>query len=308
MYVEVNNVTKEYATVRAVDQVSLVAKGGEILALLGPNGAGKSSLVRMMVGLTQPDSGQIVYRSAADQQPLTALPSTAFGYLPEDRGLYQERTVLDNLRYIARLRGVHKTTAEQSIQRWLDRFELTDRASEPMRQLSKGNQQKIQLIATLLHEPQVVMLDEPFSGLDPMNQEFVLSVLNDLRSTGTTVILSAHQMALVERMANKLVLMNKGAVIAQGSLAEVRQQLVQQQRLQVEFTQSVQAEQISILTSVIEAVPLSDTRFELTCDDQLAADKLLMQLQDIAPVAEFSPQRQALHDLYLQAVRAEVNS
>lgn len=181
MHVEVHNVSKDYATVRAVNQVSLVAKGGEVLALLGPNGAGKSSLVRMMVGLTKPDSGQICYRAEDGQPPLVALETTAFGYLPEDRGLYQERTVLDNLRYIARLRGLNKAVAERNTSRWLERFALTDRATEPMRQLSKGNQQKVQLIATLLHDPHVVMLDEPFSGLDPMNQEFVLSVLNELR-------------------------------------------------------------------------------------------------------------------------------
>ncbi|MFC0445988.1 ABC transporter ATP-binding protein [Pseudidiomarina halophila] len=307
MHVEVHEVCKDYATVRAVNQVSLVAKGGEVLALLGPNGAGKSSLVRMMVGLTQPDSGQIRYRADDTQPALATLETTAFGYLPEDRGLYQERTVLDNLRYIARLRGLNKAVADRNTSRWLERFELSDRATEPMRQLSKGNQQKVQLIATLLHDPQVVMLDEPFSGLDPMNQEFVLSVLNELREAGTTVILSAHQMALVERMADKLVLMNKGSVVAQGSLPEVRQQLLQHHHLQVEFAHPVAIEKLAGLSGINDVSVLTDTLYELYCDEHLATEQLLKELQKFAPVRQFSRHQQSLHDLYLQAVRAETS-
>lgn len=307
MQIIVEQVSKEYATVKAVDAVSLTAQGGEILALLGPNGAGKSSLVRMIVGLTHPDSGQISYQ-LTDSKRVQKLPSTAFGYLPEDRGLYQDRTVFDNLRYIGRLRGMSKAAISDSITRWLARFDLTERATEPMRQLSKGNQQKVQLIATLLHDPQVVILDEPFSGLDPMNQEFVLSVLQELRELGRTVILSAHQMALVERMADKLVLMNKGKVVAQGSLAEVRVQLQQVQRYQLEFAQGVSLEVVedTLQAAQVTVTQLDATHYELSISEALAAEHLLPQLQQLAPVRQFSLQQQSLHDMYLQAVRAQV--
>lgn len=302
MQVEIQGVGKDYATVRAVDDVSLVAQGGQILALLGPNGAGKSSLVRMMVGLTQPDQGVIRYvnNGAASEH----LATTAFGYLPEDRGLYLDRTVNDNLRYIAKLRGMEKQSAMDSIAHWLERFDLTERATEPMRQLSKGNQQKVQLIATLLHRPQLVILDEPFSGLDPVNQEFVLTVLEELRNAGKTVILSAHQMALVERMADQLVLMNKGRVIAQGTLAEVRATLQREQQLRVEFAHSVSVEQLTELGQVNDAQVVNATELELSCTEQVQLPQLLSELQAIAPVVQFSRKQQGLHELYLQAVQA----
>lgn len=302
MQVEVQGVCKDYATVRAVDNVSLSAKGGEILALLGPNGAGKSSLVRMMVGLTAPDSGSILYQdgNGASQQ----LPTTAFGYLPEDRGLYLDRTVNDNLRYIGKLRGMAKQSAQESIAHWLQRFDLTERATEPMRQLSKGNQQKVQLIATLLHSPQLVILDEPFSGLDPVNQEFVLSVLEELRNAGKTVILSAHQMALVERMADQLVLMNRGRVIAQGTLAQVRGTLQRSQQLRVEFATAVDVNVLAGVAGVLEVVQLTTTEFELNSADSVALADLLTKLQALAPVAQYSRKQQGLHELYLQAVQA----
>lgn len=302
MQVDVQGVTKDYATVRAVDDVSLSARGGEILALLGPNGAGKSSLVRMMVGLTKPDHGAIYYReSDVSQQQLM---TSAFGYLPEDRGLYLDRTINDNLRYVAKLRGMDKSSAQQSIEQWLERFDLVDRATEPMRQLSKGNQQKVQLIATLLHSPQLVILDEPFSGLDPVNQEFVLSVLEELRSAGKTVILSAHQMALVERMADQLVLMNRGRVIAQGALTEVRAALQREQRLRVEFVNDVAVAQLAELVGVDSAVQVSAKELELNCTDGIDPAELLTQLQRLAPVAQYSRKQQDLHELYLQAVQA----
>ncbi len=303
MRIEVQQVVKDYATVRAVDGVSLTATGGEILALLGPNGAGKSSLVRMMVGLTRPDNGTIQY-FYNDQAAASQLETAAFGYLPEDRGLYQDRTLIDNLRYIANLRGMPKHDAEQSIEQWLARFFLTDRAKEPMRQLSKGNQQKVQLIATLLHSPQLVVLDEPFSGLDPVNQEFVLSVLEELRQRGCTVILSAHQMALVERMADKLVLMNKGQVIAQGSLADVREQLQQRSVLFVEFADAVDAEQVAKMPGVVSSNSLSSHEFEINCSEQSTGAELLAQLQQLGAVNQFSRQQQNLHELYLQAVQS----
>lgn len=210
MRLSVNNITKRYRTVTAVDSISLDIQPGKIQALLGPNGAGKSSLVRMLVGLTHPDEGEIVVENNGQTIDLTYHD---FAYLPEDRGLYQDRSILDNLNYIASLRGLKLSDIRGDIDSWLARFELTDRKDEPLRQMSKGNQQKVQLIATLLHDPQLVILDEPFSGLDPVNQEHVLTVLSELRERGKTVVLSAHQMALVERLADTMLLMNKGRLL-----------------------------------------------------------------------------------------------
>ena len=179
MNIQITNLTKRYKTVTAVDNISLTVNSGEIYALLGPNGAGKSSLVRMLVGLTQADEGSIEISDASGPRP--QLSPEDFAYLPEDRGLYQDRTIVDNLGFIAELRGLDKSLAQQRIDQWLDYFDLTERKKEPMRQLSKGNQQKVQLIATLIHDPDLVILDEPFSGLDPVNQEHVMNVLTDLK-------------------------------------------------------------------------------------------------------------------------------
>lgn len=303
MKISVREVTKEYATVTAVSALSLEANPGEILALLGPNGAGKSSLVRMIVGLTRPDSGQISFHQAGGE--IEEIPMAQIGYLPEDRGLYRDRNLLDNLHYIAKLRGMDKAAASQSIDKWITRFNLSDRAKEPMRQLSKGNQQKVQVIATLLHDPQLVILDEPFSGLDPINQEFVLDILDELRALGATVLLSAHQMALVERLADKLVLMNLGKVVAQGSLEAVQQQLQSLSKLRVEFAHPVDANALTALDAINDSQWVNPHTAILSCARNSEKDKLLMQLMTLAPVLEFKRESISLHDLYLQAVRAQ---
>ena len=299
MTIQVTNVVKRYATVTAVDHVSLQVEQGQILALLGPNGAGKSSLVRMLVGLTRPDSGE-----------LTVLTPGRFGYLPEDRGLYQDRSIIDNLNYIAKLRDLDSVQAQQSIEQWLAHFSLSDRKKEPMRQLSKGNQQKVQLIATLMHDPDVVILDEPFSGLDPVNQEIVLQVLTQLREAGKTVLLSAHQMALVERLADSLVLMNHGKVLAQGSLPQVRQQLKPVPQLLLSCAEPIDLSQQQKPAGVSQWQPVDTDPKQLYLTLHADADRhqLLQQLVAQLPVVALQEVQQNLHELYLQAVKQQEQS
>lgn len=218
--ISLQQVEKSYGSVKAVQNLSFTLHSGQIFALLGPNGAGKSSLIRMLVGLTRPDSGEI--RVHWQQQEFSSLPEGCFGYLPEDRGLYLDKSVTDNLSYIGRLRGLSKTQLQQQLDYWLTRLDLLDKRNDKLNKLSKGNQQKVQLISCLLHQPALLILDEPFSGLDPINQEHVLTILQELRAQGTTVLLSAHQMALIERLADQMLLLNKGQVVAQGDLTQVR--------------------------------------------------------------------------------------
>ncbi|RUO45464.1 ABC transporter ATP-binding protein [Idiomarina aquatica] len=300
MNITIDTVTKRYKTVTAVDAISLDVRSGQIYALLGPNGAGKSSLVRMLVGLTQPDSGriQITDLGGADIQ----LRPQHFAYLPEDRGLYQDRSILDNLSYVARLRGLEQSVYLPRIDKWLAHFDLTDRKQEPMRQLSKGNQQKVQLISTLLHDPDLVILDEPFSGLDPVNQEHVLKVLSDLKEQGKTVLLSAHQMALVERLADKMLLMSHGKALAQGSLEEIRATL-QPQRLYRVHCDAIAAQSAWSDFSEIERLhPIDKNELELTLGADVDASMLWPRLAERCAIESFALRKPGLHELYLDTI------
>jgi ABC-2 type transport system ATP-binding protein len=216
----VENVTKRFATVLAVDDFSFAVGHGEILALLGPNGAGKTTLVRMLMGIIEPDSGAITY--ALDGSPAVP-PRAELGFLPEERGLYQDVPILRLLSYFASLRGMKRVNAERAALGWLQRLDLADRARENVKSLSKGNQQKVQFISAVIHGPRFLVLDEPFSGLDPLNQELFLDLVRELRDGGATVVLSAHQMDLVERLADRIVLMGSGKRLEIGSVDELRQ-------------------------------------------------------------------------------------
>ncbi|HEY1377255.1 MAG TPA: ATP-binding cassette domain-containing protein, partial [Gemmataceae bacterium] len=219
----VRDVTKTYATVRAVDGVSFAVRPGEIFALLGPNGAGKTSLVRMLLGILDQDAGDIEYRLDADGPVVWPDPSE-MGYLPEDRGLYKDIPVLRTLVYFGVLRGMRRSAARAAALDWLGRMGLADRAGVKLDALSKGNQQKVQFISAVLHRPAFAILDEPFSGLDPLNQEMFARFIRGLRDDGMTVLLSAHQMQLVEKLADRVLLMNHGRTVLAGTVDELRRQ------------------------------------------------------------------------------------
>jgi len=304
MRLSVHNVSKRYRTVTAVDAISLDIHPGKIQALLGPNGAGKSSLVRMLVGLTQPDEGEIRVESNGASIDLSYQD---FAYLPEDRGLYQDRSILDNLHYIASLRGLKLSEIRSDIDAWLQRFDLTDRKDEPLRQMSKGNQQKVQLIATLLHDPQLVILDEPFSGLDPVNQEHVLTVLSELRERGKTVVLSAHQMELVERLADTMLLMNKGRAVAQGSLQEIRDTLLPEAVYRVTTDAQLAMERWQGTAEIKSMQRVNEEQVEITFAANTCVEALWPQLAQQVSIKAFAPIQPGLHELYLNTIRRQAS-
>ncbi len=301
LHIEVSHVAKTYGSVKAVQDLSFTIPAGQIFALLGPNGAGKSSLIRMLVGLTSPDQGQIKVTLAG--QLHHSLPEGCFGYLPEDRGLYLDKTVLENLQYIGQLRGLTKSHIAQQLDHWLTRLDLNDKRKENLSKLSKGNQQKVQLISCLMHQPALLILDEPFSGLDPINQEHVLTILAELKSKGTTVLLSAHQMALVERLADQMMLLNKGQVVAQGNLQQVTQQLDPKVSYSVSFATAIDAERLGLCPSIQQWQAQSATQFVLGLQPDATVNQLLLELTQLATLADFSRQQPSLHDLYLSAVQ-----
>ena len=300
MQLIVTAINKAYSSVQAVKNVSFHINSGEIFALLGPNGAGKSSIIRMLVGMTKPDSGSIMI-SYKDQH-YDHVPRRLLGYLPEDRGLYPDKSIEKNLLYLAQLHGLSKSKALSEMDYWLDVFELTARRHDELKQLSKGNQQKVQLIAAVLHQPALVILDEPFSGLDPINQEKVVLFLQQLKAKGMTVILSAHQMAMVEKLADHMLLMAQGQVVLAGTLQQIQQQSQNQRQMKVGFSSEVNAAQLEQLAAVVTVQQLQARHYLLTLAEQAKVSDCLKLLLQYGELTQVEMQSADLHQLYLAAM------
>ena len=215
-----DRVTKRYGSFTAVDQVSMSAQSGRILGVLGPNGAGKTTSIRMITHITAPDEGTITLEG----KPVGSWAQRRLGYLPEERGLYKKMTVFDQLIYFAQLKGLDKRTASTRVNHWLDRFDISDWKQKKAGELSKGMQQKIQFIGTIIHEPDLVVLDEPFSGLDPINADLLLSVILELRSDNRIILFASHRMEQVEELCDDIALIAKGKIRIAGAVGAVKQQ------------------------------------------------------------------------------------
>jgi len=213
------NISKQYDGVRAVDRVSFQVKRGDIYGFLGPNGAGKTTTIRMIMGIIQPDSGSI---EIIDNNKSNSSDQIV-GYLPEDRGLYQKQKLGEIIVYFGLLRGLEKSTAKVRAAEWLERFGLGDQQNRKVEELSKGNQQKVQFILSLIHDPALLILDEPFTGLDPLNQLLLKEIIQEKREIGTTILFSTHQMEQVERLCNNICLINQGRIIVEGALESIRE-------------------------------------------------------------------------------------
>jgi ABC-2 type transport system ATP-binding protein len=229
--ISLENVTKSYDGVPAVSHISLNVRQGAILGLLGPNGAGKTSTIRMVLNILMPDEGSI----RVFDRPLNDDTRQSIGYLPEERGLYPRMQVQSVIVFLAALRGMAEAEAERRARHWLDRFELSDWAKKKVQDLSKGMQQKVQFISAVLHQPPLVILDEPFSGLDPVNAATVKDVMLEMRDQGSTVVLSTHRMEQVEKMCDSICLIDKGRNVLAGDLRAIKQSYGKN-TLQIEFT------------------------------------------------------------------------
>jgi ABC-2 type transport system ATP-binding protein len=214
----VQSVSKSYNGFQAVCDLSFEVEPGEIFGLLGPNGAGKTTTIRMMMDIIKPDAGQITLLG----QPLTEPLKDRIGYLPEERGLYRGLKVIDTLVYLALLKGIDRRTAARRSDELLQRVDLADYRNRKVNELSKGMQQKLQFVATIIHDPDLVVLDEPFAGLDPINTQLIKEMIGELRDRGKTVILSTHMMSQVEEMANRILLIHRGRAVLYGPLEEIQ--------------------------------------------------------------------------------------
>jgi len=218
--IQVDHISKHFGATQAVKDVTFEVNPGEIFGLLGPNGAGKTTSIRIILDIFKPDTGSVQVLGGK----MTEEKKNLIGYLPEERGLYQDIPVERCLNFLALLKGMDQAIASERIDQLLKQFDLADVRNKKVKELSKGMQQKAQLITTLVHEPQLIIIDEPFSSLDPVNTQMVKDLLMEERKKGKAVVMCTHQMAQVEQLCDRLVLIDKGEVVLQGSLNEIRKQ------------------------------------------------------------------------------------
>ena len=215
---QINDITKTYGSFRALDGVSLHVRRGTVFGLLGPNGAGKTTLIRIINHIIAPDSGTLLF----DGHTMTDNDVMQIGYLPEERGLYKKMRVGEQAIYLARLKGLDKATAQQRLNQWFSRLNIGDWWNRPVEELSKGMQQKVQFVVTMLHNPQLLILDEPFSGFDPVNADMLKREILRLKEEGTTIIFSTHNMPSAEELCDDIALINHARVVLSGSLADIK--------------------------------------------------------------------------------------
>lgn len=216
----VEHINKSFANFKVITNLSMEVREGSIFGFLGANGAGKTTTMRMILDILHPDSGRITWNG----KDVREVPLRNWGYLPEERGLYPKMRVDEQLLFLARLSGVSKQAAEKELDEWLERFQINENRKKKIEELSKGNQQKVQFLATILHDPMILVMDEPFSGLDPVNANVLKEAFLEMHSRGKTIIFSTHQLEQVEELCQDIVIINKGQTVVHGSVQEVKRQ------------------------------------------------------------------------------------
>ena len=291
--VELLGVSKSYGTFRAVDDLTLRVPAGSIFGLLGPNGAGKTTSIRMIMDIIAPDSGEVLFFGRERTRDDVA----QVGYLPEERGLYRKMTVIDHLVFLGRLHGMDRTSALESARSWLDRVELGDWAAKKVEELSKGMQQKIQLVGTILHEPQILILDEPFSGLDPINQRLFKDLLADYQKGGRTVIFSTHIMEQAEKLCDEICLISGGRPILSGKLRDVKQNHGGN-AYRLEATGEL--DRAADVAGVASAIP-QNGGLKILLDPGVEGSEVLRELVGFLEVTEFHSEEPSLEEIFMVA-------
>ncbi len=291
--VQLEAVTKAYESKVAVNHLSLSIEAGQIFGLLGPNGAGKTSSIRMMMGITMPDSGSI----RLFDKPFERLSLERVGYLPEERGLYKKMKVLDQLVFFGGLHGLGAAEAEKQATAWAKRMEIAETLQKKTEELSKGMQQKIQIISTLLHSPGLIVMDEPFSGLDPVNAVLIEKTLLELKEKGAAIIFSTHRMDQVEKLCDAICLINNGEAVLSGNLREIKSRY-ERNHVIVEFEGSS-----AFLASdeIAEARNFSG-HAEIKLKPHGDAQKLLREAAAAATIYRFELVEPSLEEIFIQTV------
>ncbi|SES69384.1 ABC-2 type transport system ATP-binding protein [Oceanobacillus limi] len=296
MTLMLRNVTKKFGPNLAVDRLSLEIPESEMFGFLGGNGAGKTTTFRMILGLLDRTDGEISWNG----EKINYDKSHLIGYLPEERGLYPKLKVRDQLVYLGKLRGMEKQDILTEIEYWLDRFKVPEYMNKRVEELSKGNQQKIQFISAVIHKPKLLILDEPFSGLDPINVEMLKEAVVDLKNQGTSIVFSSHRMEHVEELCEHLCILHKGKQVVQGSLRDIKRSfgkknLIVHADMPLEFLQDI--------TGVVRFKKISEG-CELQIENEDVSQKVFSSLQNKGFVRKFDLEEPSLNDIFIEKVGA----
>ena len=290
----VENVSKTFGEKLAVDNISFEINKPGVFGLLGTNGAGKSTTIRMILGILKKDTGTINWNGKEVERKYVN-----FGYLPEERGIYPKIKISEQLMYLAKLKGMKKKEAEESMNFWLKRLEVEEYKNQTAEKLSKGNQQKIQFITAVIHNPELLVIDEPFSGLDPINTELLKSAILELVEKGTYIIMSSHQMASIEEFCTDILILNRGKTILQGNLKEIKESY-KANRVElitkVDVSKEIQEEGLKIIKEL-------DNQYEIAINDEMQAQNLLKRLvSKNIEVEKIEVKKPSLNDIFIEKV------
>ncbi len=294
MSLVLKNASKTYVGKKAVDNVSFSLTKPGVYGLLGTNGAGKTTTIRMLLGIIKKDSGEITWKGKAVDRK-----NVNFGYLPEERGVYPKTKIFDQLMYFAELKGMKKDKAIESINKWAKELRVEEYLQMPAEKLSKGNQQKIQFMTAIIHNPELLVLDEPFSGLDPVNTEIIKNIIIDLVRNGKYIIMSSHQMVSIEEFCSEILILNKGKTVLQGNLKEIKE-TYQANRVEVNVNQDIES-YIKVLDLEIENE--TNNNYVIKISDEEKAHILLNNLvKDGIEVDKFEIKKPTLNDIFIERV------
>lgn len=289
----VKNVNKSFGDKHVVDNISFSLEEPGVFGLLGTNGAGKTTTIRMILGIIKKDSGEITWNGKA-----VTRGNVNFGYLPEERGLYPKSTIYDQLVYFANLKGLDKRAADKAVKMWLDKLNLMEYINSPAEKLSKGNQQKVQFITSMLHDPDLIVLDEPFSGLDPVNTEILSKIMKDLVKSGKYIIMSSHQMSVIEEFCSDLVILNRGKTVLSGNLKEIKDSY-ETNKVLIETTDEIDG----ILKKLkVDVLDKNDYEYLVSADADDRRELLKELIKNNIDVKTFKMIKPTLHEIFIEKV------
>lgn len=293
MGLKVENVHKSYSGKEVVDGISFELDKPGVFGLLGSNGAGKTTTIRMILGILNKDSGKITWNGKEVKRE-----NVNFGYLPEERGIYPKTKLFDQLMYFATLKGMKQDEAKKAIEYWCKKLDIYDYIDKPAEQLSKGNQQKVQLIISIIHNPELLILDEPFSGLDPVNTQIIKGVIEELIQKGTYIILSSHQMAVVEEYCRDIVILKKGKTVVKGNLSEIKKSYGKSNLLLESYD-----DLSSIIPSDAELIEKKVNSYEIKIKNEEMAQDILKQIVEKGiKLDKFEIKEPSLHQIFIDKV------
>lgn len=298
MGLKVSNVEKSFSGKKAVDNISFEIDKPGVFCLLGTNGAGKTTTIRMLLGIINKDKGLISWNGKDVKRK-----HVNFGYMPEERGVYPKTKIFDQLMYFAELKGMRKSKAEESIKYWLKKLEIEEYMNIPAEKLSKGNQQKVQFVIAVMHDPELIVLDEPFSGLDPVNTELLKKIILELVKMGKYIIMSSHQMTSIEEFCTDILILNRGKTILKGNLKSIKNSYPAN-KLEIVVNKNIDKEIESLGFDDYENI---DNRYIITINSEERANKLFKNLALVEDlnVIKFELKKPSLNDIFIEKVGAQ---